>query len=669
MFRISLLGAVAALYVAAAPASVTAAGLADPAAAFGARESVIDIALSPSGRKVAFISPGPGRSTLLFTVDVGSDAEPFMALSADGKPERLSDCGWVSEQRLVCTIFMVTEAINPGQALATTRLIAINADGTGIKVVSRPTRADDQYVAQNGGEVLDWQPGNEGSLLMGRQYVPEARMGTRMEDKREGYGVDRIDTASLQSKVVEPAKEGASEYISDGRGNIRIMGVTDSSDATGYESGKVVYYYRTKGSRDWKALSTVNYNNNNSTDTSFNPVAVDPDLDVAYGFKGSAGGRRALYSMALDGSKKETLVFSHPQVDVDATIRIGRAHRVVGATYALEKREANYFDPTLAALGKSLSKALPGLPLVRFVDSSSDESKLLLWAGSDTDAGRYYLFDKATKQLAELMLSRPPLENVPLGAQKAVRYKAADGTEVPAYLTLPPGSSGKNIPAIVMPHGGPSSRDEWGFDWLVQFYANRGYAVLQPNYRGSSGYGDSWYQKNGFQSWRTAIGDVNDAGRWLVSQGIADPSKLAIVGWSYGGYAALQSEVLDPGLFKAVVAVAPVTDFATLVKDSAEFTNYRMVRTFVGTGPHIREGSPAQNAAKIKVPVLLFHGDMDLNVGINQSRMMQDRLKAAGAQSDLIVYAGLDHQLEDSLARADMLKRSDAFLRKALKIQ
>ncbi|MEO7178497.1 MAG: S9 family peptidase, partial [Allosphingosinicella sp.] len=356
------------------------------------------------------------------------------------------------------------------------------------------------------------------------------------------------------------------------------------------------------------------------------------------------------------------------QVDVGGTIRIGRAHRVVGAAYSLEKPEAVYFDPTLAALGKSLSKALPGLPLVRFVDSSSDESKLLLWAGSDTDAGRYYLYDKAAKRLAELMLSRPPLENVPLATVKPVRYKAADGTEVPAYLTLPPGSNGKNLPALVMPHGGPSSRDEWGFDWLVQFYANRGYAVLQPNYRGSSGYGDSWYQKNGFQSWRTAIGDVNDAGRWLVSQGIADPSKLAIVGWSYGGYAALQSEVLDPGLFKAVVAVAPVTDFATLVKDSAEFTNYRVVRNMIGTGPHIREGSPAQNAAKIKVPVLLFHGDMDLNVGINQSRMMQDRLKVAGAQSELVVYAGLDHQLEDSLARTDMLKRSDAFLRKALKI-
>ncbi len=418
MFRIFSLGACAALFLVSAAGPAAAAGPADPPAAFGARESVIDIALSPSGRRVAFIAPGPGRSTLLFTVDVGSEAEPFMALSADGKPERLSGCGWVSEQRLICTIYMVVDKIVPGQAMFATRLVAVNADGSNVKLVSRRSRADDQYVAQSGGEVIDWQPGNEGSILMGRQYVPEAKIGTHVEDKREGYGVDRIDTANLQSRTVEPAKPSASDYISDGRGNIRIMAMTDVAGATGYDSGKITYYYRTKASRDWKTLGTYNYNSK----AGFYPVAVDPDLDVAYGFKQGEGGRRILYSVALDGSKKETLIFAHSQVDVDGTVRIGRAHRVVGATYVLEKRQAVYFDPTLAALGKSLSKALPGLPLIRFVDSSSDESKLLLWAGSDTDAGRYYLYDKAAKQLGELMISRPPLEGAKLATVRPVRY-------------------------------------------------------------------------------------------------------------------------------------------------------------------------------------------------------------------------------------------------------
>ena len=658
MFRIFSLAAVAlSVLVGAGPP-------ADPPAAFGAREGVLDSALSPSGGKVAFIAPGPGRSTFLFTSSTAGGSTPRQALSADGKPERLTRCGWVSETRLVCTVYFTVDTIIPGQPGGVTRVLAVNDDGSNLKLLSRRPTYADHYVAFGGGEVIDWLPGSEGAVLMGRNYVPSSRTGSHFEDRREGYGVDRIDTDNVSSKTVEPPKPNASDYISDGRGRIRIMAVTDVAGATGYDSGKINYYYRLRDDRDWKSLGTYN----RLTEQGFFPVAVDPDLDVAYGYRRGDGGRLAFYSLSLDGAKRETLVFAHPQVDVDQSVRIGRANRVVGVTYATEKREALYFDQPLAALGRALSKALPGLPLIRFADSSVDESKLLLWAGSDTDPGRYYLFDKATKRLNELMLARPELEDVRLAEMKPVNYRAADGTQVPAYLTLPPGGSGKNLPAIVMPHGGPSSRDEWGFDWLAQFFASRGFAVLQPNYRGSAGYGDAWYQRNGFQSWRAAIGDVNDAGRWLVAQGIADPGKLAIVGWSYGGYAALQANVLDPDLFTAAVAVAPVTDLATLVEDSRYWTHHRVVRDMIGSGPHVREGSPAQNAGKIKTPVLLFHGDMDLNVAIRQSRMMHDRLKDAGARSELIVYEGLDHQLEDSAARADMLRRTDAFLRTALKL-
>jgi dipeptidyl aminopeptidase/acylaminoacyl peptidase len=239
-------------------------------------------------------------------------------------------------------------------------------------------------------------------------------------------------------------------------------------------------------------------------------------------------------------------------------------------------------------------------------------------------------------------------------------------TIIPAYLTLPPGGAGKNLAAIVMPHGGPGDRDEWGFDWLSQFYANRGYAVLQPEFRGSSGYGQAWFQKNGFRSWQTAVRDIDDAGRYLQSAGIAAPGKLAIVGWSYGGYAALQSGVFDPDLFKAIVAIAPVTDVETLRSESRGFTNSALVDRFIGHGPHVQAGSPAQNVARIKAPVLLFHGDRDQNVGVGESRMMAARLKSAGKSVDYVEFKGLDHQLSDDDARADLLERSDAFLRKAL---
>ena len=261
------------------------------------------------------------------------------------------------------------------------------------------------------------------------------------------------------------------------------------------------------------------------------------------------------------------------------------------------------------------------------------------------------------------------MEGQKLSPVKPVSVRASDGTMVPAYLTLPVGSSGKNLPAIVMPHGGPSARDEWGFDWLAQYFANQGFAVLQPNYRGSSGYGDDWYQKNGFQSWKIAIGDVNDSGRWLVSEGIADPAKLAIFGWSYGGYAALQSGVLDPALFKAIVAVAPVTDLAKLKEEGRGYTDFRINRDFIGAGPHIAEGSPARNAAKITAPVLLFHGDVDRNVAVGQSRFMADQLTEAGKAPQLIIYKNLDHYLEDSAVRSEMLEKSSAFIKAELKIK
>jgi dipeptidyl aminopeptidase/acylaminoacyl peptidase len=255
------------------------------------------------------------------------------------------------------------------------------------------------------------------------------------------------------------------------------------------------------------------------------------------------------------------------------------------------------------------------------------------------------------------------LAGVKLGEVKPVSYPAADGTMIPGYLTLPPGSDGKNLPTIVMPHGGPSARDEWGFDWLSQFFVNRGYAVLQPNFRGSSGYGESWFQDNGFKSWKTAVGDVNDAGRWLVSQGIADPSRLAIVGWSYGGYAALQSAVLSPDLFKGIVAVAPVTDLETLRSEYRYMASRRLAEDFIGTGPHIVEGSPARNVDRFTAPVLMFHGDRDLNVDIGESRLMESKLKAAGKRVDFIAYKGLDHYLNDSDVRTAMLTRMDEFLR------
>ncbi len=370
--------------------------------------------------------------------------------------------------------------------------------------------------------------------------------------------------------------------------------------------------------------------------------------------------------MTLDGSLQEKLIYAHPEVDLDRLVTIGRRQHVVGVTYNTDTPHEEIFVPEIAQLLASLSKALPQHPRVRIADASTDESKLLIFASSDTDPGVYYLFDRKAHALTPLLAVREPLVGVKLAQVKPVSYPAADGVMIPAYLTLPPGAeNAKGLPAIVMPHGGPSARDYWGFNWLAQFFAARGFAVLQPNFRGSFGYGDAWLEKNGFKSWPIAIGDVLAAGHWLVNQGGADPAKLGIVGWSYGGYAALQSAVVEPGFFKAVVAIAPVTDLSALKDEWGGWSNFYLMSDYIGDGPQMHAGSPAEHADKIKAPVLLFHGAYDRNVSIEQSKRMAARLKAAGGNCELVTWDNLDHQLEDSAARTQMLRQSDAFLRRA----
>ena len=629
------------------------------AVAFGAREGVEQLSLSPGGTKIAFIAPRDGQGSTLFTVSTTEpNATPRPALSVSGKPDRLARCRWVSDQRLVCTVWGMVKAPDTVRPLGYSRIVAVDADSANQKMLR--TKAALALNASNyGGDIIDWLPGQDNDVLMMRFRSRTDQTGTIVGTRREGMSVERVDTKTLRSTPIEQPRPGIAEYITDGRGNVRIAGYLQYAGETGQLKGTVRYNYRPKGSSDWKELGTLN----TITEEGFNPFAVDADRNAVYGFR-RKNGLRALYTRALDGSDREELVYARPDVDVDGLVRLGRDQRVVGFSYATDRREVVYLDKTLEALARSLGKALPGSPQVTILDATADESKLLIFAGSDDDPGVYYLYDKASRKLQPLMQKRPQLAGRTLAKVKPVTVPVGGGVSIPAYLTLPPGGAGKGLPAIVLPHGGPASRDEWGFDWLPQYFAARGYAVLQPNYRGSEGYGDDFQMENGFRSWRTAVGDVLASGRWLATEGIADPAKLAIVGWSFGGYAALQSAVLDPAVFKAVVAIAPVTDIALLKEQQRDWANSRVMAEYVG--PSTAAASPAQNAARVKVPVLLAHGTLDSNVIYAQSTLMADKLRDAGGKVELLTYADLDHQLEDSAARAAMLEHADGFIRAAI---
>ncbi len=637
----------------------------DDAAAFGALETIYTAALSADGKKLVYTGPGTGPSTIAVVIDLATGSIAQVA-RGDGNPINITNCQFAAADRIVCTLWGLTHF--QSYLVPMRRTLSMDPDGKNQIFLGQKDTLEQVGKRFGDGEVLDWLNGIDGMVLMARSYVPESTTGRMIGRKEEGLGVDRIDARTGKVTQVERPGDDTSGYISDGLGNIRIMSttkVTESGLMTGVEN----YSYRTTDDRTWKPLGSYTQDRKGGgRGTGIYPQAVDPTINSAYVIEG-LDGRDALYRIKLDGSMARELVVSNKQVDVDGVVTIGRGGRVIGATYATEKRYIQYFDPNYKKIQEMLERALPKTPLIYFESASADEQFLVVHASSDTEPGNWYLYDRAKKSLGVISPARPGLKGKKLSEMKSVSYPAADGTQIPGYLTLPPGvTEAKNLPAIVLPHGGPGARDEWGFDWLSQFFAQRGYVVLQPNFRGSEGFGASWYANNGIRGWKTSIGDVCDAGRWLVKQGMADPSKLAIFGWSYGGYAALQANVVDPDLYKAVVAVAPVTDFALMKTRGLRYTSGFLLADFMGSGPHIKEGSPAQNVQAFKAPVIMFHGDNDLNVDIGQSKLMDKEMHKAGKSSELIVYKDLEHSLRDGDVRADMLRKSDAFLRKQLKL-
>lgn len=650
-----IMSSLVAICAAISPIALSAEELAETAARFGALQSVEISALSPSGSKLLYVAPGDTSDQTIFVVDLAAGTVPQPISTANESGARITDCQWSSEERIVCDVFGMQKVGT--YLLPFNRVLGMKFDGSDTVRLSADTSSA-RGIMQDGGTVLALDiEGEDGRVLMTRDYIPEDSRNTRLANEAEGLGVDLVDVSNGRSRTVEKANKLADRYIADENGVVRIMAVRDTSG--GLRGSDVRYLYRPVGSKEWKPLSEVEIVNGNLR--GFRPSAVDSAKNVVYGFE-SESGFEALYTYSLDGSATKTLVKKVEGVDVDGLIRIGRSNRIVGVSYATDVRIAEYFDPEIARLASGLSKALPDTPQIWIKDASDDESVLLIQASSDDDPGMLYLYEKATGQLGPLLPLREKLDGYQLAEMKAVKYKAFDGTLIPGYLTFPAGSDAKNLPTIVMPHGGPGSRDEWGFDWLAQFFAARGYAVMQPNYRGSAGYGDEWFGQNGFKAWDKAVGDVNDAARWLVSEGVADPSRLAAVGWSYGGYAALQSQAVDPAIFKAVVAIAPVTDLELLREDARGYTNFEVTSQMIGTGDHVAAGSPARHAESFAAPVLLVHGTMDINVTDAHSELMRDRLRTVGKPVEYLEFEGLDHGLRHSQARRIMLKRIGEFL-------
>jgi dipeptidyl aminopeptidase/acylaminoacyl peptidase len=368
------------------------------------------------------------------------------------------------------------------------------------------------------------------------------------------------------------------------------------------------------------------------------------------------------YVVVPDSEKYDSLIHAP-----DGSSLIG-AFSLVG-----DDRRYTFFDAKLQASWNAVIKAFPG-EQVSLASWSDDKRKLVVLADSPTQGQAYALVDLDSKSARFLGETYAGLTSDGVSKVEAIKYKAADGLEITGYLTLPRGRDPKNLPLVVLPHGGPKARDTLEFDWWSQALASRGYAVLRPNFRGSDGFG--WpFVKAGFGEWGKAMQtDLSDGVRHLAKQGVIDPKRVCIVGASYGGYAALAGATLDRGVYRCAASIAGIADVKRFVADKNKFyessnnSTQRFWLQYMGADglkdPDLALISPVQQAAKVEIPVLLIHGKDDTVVPYVQSSLMADALRKAGKPVELVTLPSEDHWLSRGATRLQMLTSVVDFLEK-----
>ena len=297
---------------------------------------------------------------------------------------------------------------------------------------------------------------------------------------------------------------------------------------------------------------------------------------------------------------------------------------------------------------------------------SYDLQKYIVSSASDIDSGTYYLGQRNPAKLDAVAYRYKTLTPDLMATKKRITYKARDGLEITAYLTLPKKGAQKNLPTIMLPHGGPISNDDDSFDYWVQYLSNKGYAVLQMNFRGSSGQGLE-FRNAGLKNWGMAMqDDIEDGAKKLIGDGIADANAIGILGASYGGYAALMGAVKTPDFYKFAISVAGVSNVYDLVKDNRAFwRGYNVVDEQIGNdNNHLREISPVNYANKIKIPILLIHGDSDRQVDKKHSEQMHTALQKEGKNVTYLSLPDEDHFLTNEDSRRATFRAMDEFLDK-----
>jgi len=374
------------------------------------------------------------------------------------------------------------------------------------------------------------------------------------------------------------------------------------------------------------------------------------------------------WALPLDGSSPKILA-EEPDADITNVYTDAHTGAIVGVYVGGSITKVHWLDSSAQRRQEALQRAFPGRE-IGIYGWTLDGAKTLARVETPSSPPVYYLVDFTSHRADIAAEEYPALTGVPLGEVKQISYKARDGTEIPAYLTTPPATSAAPLPLIVLPHGGPQARDYLTFDWLTQFLASRGYAVLQPQFRGSTGFGDA-FREAGYRQWGGLMqDDITDGVRAMIDRGLADAHRICIVGASYGGYAALAGAAFTPDVYSCAVSISGVTDLPALMRETVPIYGGALSTSLSDWKAHIGAPNDSSLAAKspinsvrsIKIPVLIVYGTGDGVVPNEQSERMARALKSAGKRVTVAILPGEDHWLSRTETRVRVLKELEAFL-------
>ena len=639
-----------------------------PVEEFFKRPDFSAIKLSPDGKRIAAIVRGGKRDALAVMNADTKKGQPVTNFSdAD-----VVEFHWINDHRLA---FRMGDARTAQARAEYYGWYAVNGDGTRLEEVRLP-RPDSTryrgYVAASYVRYIGPDPtGGERMLIEAR--TPQWLNGQRLTDEVTVWRWDSLNANGV-NQLGKTELTGATGWLLDQRGVVRM--------AKTHHEGREKIWYRDAVDSPWRILEDAA-----EGELSFYPVEFDFDDKTLYVAAYGGGDKLGIYRYDVAKNRLGEGLARHLDVDMFEVVSNRARRQLLGIKYNAERRGAVWLDEQMARMQQMVNRALPNTANDLEL-AEENPNRALVTAYSDVAPTVYYIFDAEKRTLNKLASSRPWIKPGDMSERKLLRYKARDGMEIPAYLTIPKGSSGKNLPLVVEIHSGPwEYKQSWQFDPAAQFLAARGYAVLQPDYRGTFGYGKRHYEAS-FGQWGLSMqDDITDGVQSLVEQGIVDKNRICLYGAGYGGYAALWGLMKTPELYRCGVALGAYTDVGAYFNFNrwdwgrAVWSQYG-ARKMIGDpgrdAEKLMQVSPVAQAQRLKVPVLIAHGDFDQRVPVKEANAFRNELDRYGKKYEWVVYPEEGHGFDvynnpemeygfsEDRNRFDFFRRVEHFLQQHL---